>query len=123
MELNLLNQLDGFECSEYDPESNEVQTQYERPTISSQMQGRRKITIVTGLKNRIDPRSKKKDKINLDKLCSEFKAKFAVGGCVKTDKESGVSVIQLQGEVKPQVHQFMIEKLGITDKEILVTGV
>lgn len=120
MESSLLNQLDGFENNS---ESNEVNGKYERPTISSQLQGRRKITIIGGLSNRIDIRSKKGEKFNIEKLNSDLKKKFAVGGSVKTDKESKVTVIQLQGDIKHLVRQYMIDVLGICDNEILVSGV
>jgi translation initiation factor 1 (eIF-1/SUI1) len=123
MEAALLNQLDGFEISEHNPELDSVQNKYERPTISSQLQGRRKIVIITGLSNRVDPRSKTGENFDLDKINSEMKKKFAVGGCVKLDKETKVTIIQLQGDIKHLVHQYMVNVLKICDKEILITGV
>jgi len=123
MEINLLNQLDGFEVSEHNPELNYDQNKYERPTISSQLQGRRKLVIITGLHNRIDSRSKTGEKFNLDKITSDMKKKFAVGGCVKVDKETKITIIQLQGDIKHLVHQYMVNVLKICDKEILVIGV
>jgi translation initiation factor 1 (eIF-1/SUI1) len=109
MESSLLNQFDDV--------SNIFN---ERISISSQQQGRRKITIISGLDGRIN--TKTGLPLNLNDLCVKLKKSFCVGGTVKKNPIDFKFILQLQGDIKVDIFRYLIDKLKIEEQEIIIVG-
>mmetsp|Transcript_38 Transcript_38/g.65 ORF Transcript_38/g.65 Transcript_38/m.65 type:complete len:113 (-) Transcript_38:243-581(-) len=70
-----------------------------------QRNGRKSLTTVTGLSQELD----------LKKILKAVKKSFCCNGTIVDDPEVG-QVVQLQGDQRKQIAQFLIEE-GITKKE------
>ncbi|KAF2453116.1 translation initiation factor SUI1 [Lineolata rhizophorae] len=79
-----------------------------------QRNGRKTLTTVQGLPKKFDQK----------KILKVIKKKFACNGTIVNDSEMG-EVIQLQGDQRKDVHDFLIDKkegLELDDKTIKVHG-
>lgn len=64
-----------------------------------QRSGRKGVTTVQGLNQRLD----------FDKLNKEFKKRWGCAGTIIQDKEAGI-VIQLQGDQRDHLKEFLVEE-------------
>ena len=76
-----------------------------------QRNGRKSLTTVQGL----DP------KIDFSKLIKAFKKEFCCNGCLVDSEELG-KIIQLQGDQRAKVRQFLIEETLAAKERIKVHG-
>ncbi|CED84275.1 Translation initiation factor 1 (eIF-1/SUI1) [Phaffia rhodozyma] len=71
-----------------------------------QRNGRKTLTTLQGLDKKFDPK----------KILKAFKKEFACNGTVVEDEEAG-QVIQLQGDQRLKIRQFLVESELFTEKE------
>ena len=76
-----------------------------------QRNGRKTLTTVTGVPEEYD----------LKKILKVLKKDFACNGNIVKDPEAG-SVIQLQGDQRLKVMQFLVKQLGMQKKNINIHG-
>lgn len=76
-----------------------------------QRNGRKSITTVQGLD----------DDLDLKRICKAFKKMFSCNGAVVVDKEVG-EVIQLQGDQRVNVKNFLVEQEICEESRIQVHG-
>ncbi|GMM45866.1 translation initiation factor eIF1 [Pichia kluyveri] len=76
-----------------------------------QRNGRKTLTTVQGLP----------DEYDLKKILKVIKKDFACNGNIVKDEELG-EVIQLQGDQRLKVMEFMVEALGVKKKNIKIHG-
>ena len=77
-----------------------------------QRNGRKSLTIIQGLN----------DLINLEKLTKSFKKEFCCNGCLVKHNQLGI-VIQLQGDQREKVKNFLVdEEISSTDL-IVIHGI
>lgn len=84
----------------------------QRIEIRLQTNGRRKLTIVSGLTNK---------KI-CDKICEKIKKTCSVGGTVKQDEDTGGWIIQTQGDKRFEVGNLLVKLLDIKSESITRHG-
>lgn len=77
-----------------------------------QRNGRKSLTTIQGLD----------DKLDLAKLTKAFKKEFCCNGCVVENKELG-RIIQLQGDQREKVKNFLAEEDIASTKMIKVHGI
>mmetsp|Transcript_4654 Transcript_4654/g.9368 ORF Transcript_4654/g.9368 Transcript_4654/m.9368 type:complete len:110 (-) Transcript_4654:1264-1593(-) len=77
-----------------------------------QRNGRKSLTTVQGLNEKLD----------LNKITKAFKKEFCCNGCVVDDEELG-RVIQLQGDQREKVKNFLVEEDIATKRNIKVHGI
>ena len=78
---------------------------------SQQRNGRKSITIVQGLDEDLDEK----------RILKYFKKTFQCNGCISEDKEYG-KIIQLSGDQKENVKNFLIEQEIYKIENIVVHG-
>jgi len=76
-----------------------------------QRNGRKTLTTVQGLPKEYDPK----------RILKTLKKDFATNGTIVEDKDLG-EVIQLQGDQRTKIFNFIKEKLGIDPKNIKIHG-
>lgn len=77
-----------------------------------QRNGRKSLTTIQGLDNKLD----------LNKLTKAFKKEFCCNGCVVENEELG-EVIQLQGDQREKVKSFLAEERIASKRMIKVHGI
>lgn len=77
-----------------------------------QRSGRKSLTTIQGLD----------DKLDLNKLTKAFKKEFCCNGCVVDNKELG-KVIQLQGDQRDKVKNFLAEEDIASKRMIKIHGI
>ncbi|KAI3633995.1 hypothetical protein MIR68_004686 [Amoeboaphelidium protococcarum] len=111
---------DNVTFGTFDPFANEKLESQEDATASStsiihlriqQRNGRKTLTTITGLPSDLDQK----------KLLKAFKKVFACNGTIIEDEELG-EVIQLQGDHRAKVQQFLVEEKIATKDQIKVHG-
>ena len=80
--------------------------------IRVQQNGRRHITTVQGLA----------DDLNVRQICKALKKRFSCNGAVKEDSVAG-EIIQLSGDQRIQVKQFLTEEEICHKEQIQIMGV
>ncbi|KAF2014651.1 protein translation factor SUI1 [Aaosphaeria arxii CBS 175.79] len=113
-DIQNLKSFDPF--AEADDDTGEAKTQAQNyiHIRIQQRNGRKTLTTVQGLPKKFDQK----------KILKVIKKKFACNGTVVTDTEMG-EVIQLQGDQRKDVQDFLTEKkegLGLDSKTIKVHG-
>jgi translation initiation factor 1 len=76
-----------------------------------QRNGRKSLTIIQGLDESID----------FEKIIKSFKKEFCCNGCIVKDKQLG-AVVQLQGDQRENVKNFLIQKEISCEKFITIHG-
>ena len=77
-----------------------------------QRNGRKSLTIIQGLDELID----------FEKIIKSFKKEFCCNGCIVKDKQLGV-VVQLQGDQRDCVKNFLIKKEISCEESITIHGI
>lgn len=77
-----------------------------------QRNGRKSLTIIQGLDELID----------FEKVNKSFKKEFCCNGCIVKDKQIGI-VIQLQGDQRENVKNFLINKEVSSKEFITIHGI
>jgi len=109
-----MSQLENFKA--YDPfadtggENNQQQASYIHIRIQ-QRNGRKTLTTVQGLPKSYDPK----------RILKDLKKDFSTNGTIVEDKDLG-EVIQLQGDQRVKVSDFITNVLGIDKKTIKIHG-
>jgi translation initiation factor 1 len=93
------------EVNETAPKKTEVHIRFQQRT------GRKGITTVQGLNQ----------KLNFEKLNKEFKKRWGCAGTIINDPEAG-NVIQLQGDQRQHLTEFIIEEKLAKEENIRVFG-
>jgi len=113
MSIENLKTYDPF--AEADEDNGEAKQQQNHIHIRIQQRnGRKALTTVQGLPKKFDQK----------KILKVIKKKFACNGTIVTDTEMG-EVIQLQGDQRKDVHEFLVDKkdgLELDAKIIKVHG-
>lgn len=76
-----------------------------------QRNGRKTLTTVQGLPKEYDPK----------RILKNLKKEFATNGTIVEDKDLG-EVIQLQGDQRVKISDFIKDELGISAKNIKIHG-
>ena len=108
MDLNNLNNNDLFGSNNFIDNTLNNSKIHLR---SQQRNGKKSITIVQGLDEELDEK----------KILKYFKKTFQCNGCISEDKEYG-KIIQLSGDQKDNVKQFLIQQQIYTEDCIVVHG-
>ena len=90
----------------------DVEDSRKRIDISLQTNGRRKLTIISGL---VDEKTCKS-------ICKKIKKDFAVGGAVKKNEETGGWIVQTQGDKRHEVRTMLVDVFDIKEDSIVVHG-
>lgn len=77
-----------------------------------QRNGRKCITTVAGLANDLD----------IKRICKAFKKNFSCNGAVQRDEETGGEVIQLSGDQRTNVFEFLVDQEICHKEEIVLHG-
>ena len=73
--------------------------------------GRKRITLVQGLA----------DDLDITRICKAFKRSFNCNGSVSDDEEFGL-VIQLAGDHRTKVAEFLVDEQICTEDQIVIRG-
>ena len=73
--------------------------------------GRKRITLVQGLA----------DDLDIPRICKAFKRSFNCNGSVSDDEEFGL-VIQLAGDHRTKVAEFLVDEEICTEDQIVIRG-
>lgn len=108
MDINNFNSKDPFGSNGFkDEELNNSKVHLR----SQQRNGRKSITIVQGLDDELDEK----------RILKYFKKTFQCNGCISEDDEYG-KIIQLSGDQKENVKQFLIDQEIYNEENIVVHG-
>lgn len=77
-----------------------------------QRNGRKTLTTVEGLPKDVDPK----------KVLKVFKKDFACNGSIVQDEDSGMDIIQLQGDHRQKVSQLLIDGAVCKKEDIQIHG-
>lgn len=77
-----------------------------------QRNGRKCITTVAGLA----------DDLDIKRICKAFKKNFSCNGAVQNDEETGGEVIQLSGDQRTNVKEFLVDQEICHNDEIVLHG-
>lgn len=77
-----------------------------------QRNGRKSITTVAGLAEDLD----------LKRICKAFKKNFSCNGAVQNDEKEGGEVIQLSGDQRTNVMEFLVDQEICLKDEIVLHG-
>lgn len=109
-DLLLEQSLGATDFSSTDREINEDPRK--RIDITLQTNGRRKLTIISGLA----------DEKTCKGICKKIKKDLAVGGAVKKDEETKGWIVQTQGDKRHEVRTMLSEVFDISPDSIMVHG-
>jgi translation initiation factor 1 len=77
-----------------------------------QRNGRKCITTVAGLANDLD----------IKRICKAFKKNFSCNGAVQKDEDAGGEVIQLSGDQRTNVMEFLVDQEICPKLEVVLHG-
>mmetsp|Transcript_23613 Transcript_23613/g.35449 ORF Transcript_23613/g.35449 Transcript_23613/m.35449 type:complete len:113 (-) Transcript_23613:265-603(-) len=105
------NTFDAF-ADEDGAQKGKLANQAEKVHVRVQQRnGRKCITTVAGLA----------DDLDIKKICKAFKKNFSCNGAVQNDEESG-EVIQLSGDQRTNVMEFLVDQEICHSEEIVLHG-
>ena len=107
MDINNLNNNDPFGSNNIEDDTFNSKVHLR----SQQRNGRKSITIVQGLDEDLDEK----------RILKYFKKTFQCNGCISEDKEYG-KIIQLSGDQKENVKNFLIEQEIYKIENIVIHG-
>ena len=77
-----------------------------------QINGKKSITSATGIPSNQD----------FEKMLRTLKKSLSCNGCIKTDTETGGNVIQLQGDKRVSIRDYLIDKGICLKEDIIIHG-
>mmetsp|Transcript_31032 Transcript_31032/g.62619 ORF Transcript_31032/g.62619 Transcript_31032/m.62619 type:complete len:92 (-) Transcript_31032:294-569(-) len=88
-----------------------------------QRNGRKSWTTVQGFPERVRlPKSGRQMDVDFDKILRALKKTFKTNGTLIKDDEHG-TIIQLQGDIRKEVAEFLIDATGIITKDqVMIHG-
>lgn len=105
-----INLLDAFAD---DDEKQRDAVQGEKVHVRVQQRnGRKCITTVAGLA----------DDLDIKRICKAFKKNFSCNGALQQDEETGGDVIQLSGDQRTNVKEFLVDQEICHSDEIVLHG-
>lgn len=103
-----LHSIDGFD----DDNNNKAGNQSDKVHVRVQQRnGRKCITTVAGLA----------DDLDVKRICKAFKKNFSCNGAVQKDEDDG-EVIQLSGDQRTNVMEFLVDQEICVKDEIVLHG-
>lgn len=102
----MLSEEPLFEVTNFDDECDK------RIDISLQTNGKRKLTIISGLESESICKS----------ICKKIKKDFSVGGTVKKNEENNTWIVQTQGDKRGEIRMMLSKIFDIKQSSIVMHG-
>ena len=108
-----LQPLDPFAEAEAEANAKQLPSNLQQIHLRCQQRnGRKCITTVQGLS----------DSLDLKRMLKTFKHTFSCNGAIKTDKETDGKIIQMSGDQRKGVRDFLIDQEIATENDIILHG-